>query len=208
MAIMNIKGRNSSAGVITVAALVSIFTFSFIASLPQTIINEIIETFSLAGASEGLTSSMVSLGFMLSLVFVPLAQGRAQKLPMLIAACVFQAAMLIVCGVSPTFAMFCAMCVFLGFSGGFIDTCCNSAVVDAWGAESPKYVGYLHGLFGVGCLLMPLLIYLMLRHTDWRGIHYILAAVSLMTASAIFLLMRGQDKGDDGRRDHIHDNCT
>ena len=187
--------RGRTAGVITAAALISIFIYSFVVSLTNTIINEIVGAFSLTGASEGLMSSMVSLGFMLSLFLIPLAQGRVQKIPALIAACVIQAAMLFGSGASPAFALFCLMCVILGFSGGFIDTYANSAVVDAWGAQSPKYLGYLHGLFGLGSLLTPIVIFRLLLYTDWRGIYYIMAVISLLTAPVVFLLTRGCDKG-------------
>ena len=186
----------SAAGVITAAALISIFPYSFAMSLTNTVINEVVGAFSLAGAREGLMSSMLSLGFMLSLFIIPMAQGRVRKIPVLIAACAVQAAVLFGSGASPVFSVFCVMCVILGFSCGFIDTYCNSAVVDAWGTRSPKYLGYLHGLYGVGSLITPIAIYYLLLNTDWRGIYRIAAVISLLAAPLVFLLTRGCDKID------------
>jgi len=199
------KSNESAAGVITTAALVSIFVYSLVVSLAGTIINEIVEAFSLEGTDEGLMSSLTSLGFMLSLFFVILVQGRVQKTTMLMAALILQAAGLLVCGISPVFILFCTGCLLIGFSGGFIDTCCNSAIVDVQKSESPKYLGFLHGLFGVGSLLSPLLFIWMLRYTDWRGIHLVLAGVSVLVVIIVFLMVNGKNEkiSSAGIREHL-----
>jgi hypothetical protein len=57
---------------------------------------------------------------------------------MLIAACVFQAVMLSAVGSAPIFFMFSAACLILGFGGGFIDTYCNSSIVDVWKSEGAR----------------------------------------------------------------------
>ena len=188
--------REDAVGVVTTIALVPIIPFALILALPSTIINEVVDAFSLEGAGEGLMSSLVSLGFMLSLFVVPVTQGRVQKIPLMIAACALQTVMLFACGASPTFVLFGVSCMILGFSGGFIDACCNSAVVDVRKADSSKYLSYLHGLFGVGSLLAPLMIYWLLRGTDWRGVHNVMAVISAITALIIFLLtLRSGKKG-------------
>jgi len=199
------ENYKSAAGVITTAALVSIFIYAFVVALSGTLINEVVNAFSLEGADEGLMGSLTSLGFMLSLFFVIMIQGRAQKIYILIAAFTLQSIMLFVCGVSPTFFLFCAGCVLLGFSGGFVDTCCNSAIVDVRKSESTRYLGYLHGLFGVGSLLTPLLFMWLLRRTDWRGIHYILAAATMLAVLFIYLMVRGRGGKESGPviREHI-----
>ena len=184
--------RFSAAGIITAAALIPIFTYSLVMALTNTLINEIVNEFNLEGASVGLMSSMASLGFMLSLLFIPMVQGRIKKITILIAACAVQAIMLFVSGISPTFVFFLFMCVILGASGGFIDAYCNSSVVDARGEKSPKYLGYLHGLFGVGSLIAPVVILWLLLQINWRGIYSLLAVVSLLTAVVVFLLTRGR----------------
>jgi len=157
-------------------------------SLAGILINEIVEAFDLEGASEGLMGSMVSVGFLLSLFVIPLLQGRVRKLTMLIFGGVFQALALSMVGMSPVFSFLGAACVILGFVGGFIDTYCNSSIVDVWKDKSARYLGYLHGVFGVGSLLAPLLIFWMLRHMDWRGVHYYVAAFSLLAALFVLLL--------------------
>ena len=185
------KNIKKTAGVITTASLVSIFVYSFVVSLPGILINEVVETFSLEGTSEGLMGTLTSFGFLLSLFFVILFQGRAKKTTILIAALAAQAITLFLCGFSPVFFLFCISCLLVGFCGGFIDTNTNSTIVDVRKNESARYLGYLHGLFGVGSLLSPLLLIWALRHTSWRGIHYALAIASLLIMLLVYMLTRG-----------------
>ena len=184
-----------AAGVITTAALASIFTYSFVMALPNTIINEVVNEWNLEGASEGLMSSLISIGFIFALIIIPLIQGRTQKVTILIAACLLQASLLFIGGLVPTFLMFGISCALLGFSGGFIDTNANSIIVDVRKSESPKFLGYLHGLFGVGSLIAPLLfLWLLLTTGNWRVIFYTLTAISMLTALLIFLITHGSGK--------------
>jgi len=180
-----------AAGVITTAAFVSIIIYSLVVSLPLILINDVIDTFSLEGTDEGLMGALTSFGFLLSIFFVVIIQGRAQKVTVLIVAAAAQAIVLAFCGFSPTFLLFCIGCTFIGFSGGFIDTFSNSTIVDVRRQESAKYLGFLHGLFGVGSLLSPIVLVWALYHTDWRGVHYALAIVSLLVVVFIFLITRG-----------------
>jgi len=178
----------SAARLITSAAFVSILIYSMVVSIPGVLINEVVETFSLSGTDEGLMGAVTSLGFLLSMIFVIMIQGRARKTIVLTAAFVAQAIVLFFCGISPTFLIFCSFCTLIGFSGGFIDTFTNSSVVDIQKNESTKSLGFLHGLFGLGSLLSPLIFVWLLRFVDWRGVHYLLAIASMLVAILVFSL--------------------
>jgi MFS family permease len=182
--------NNQAAKVITSAALSSIFIYSLVVSLPAILINEVVDAFSLQGTDEGLMGSLTSLGFMIALFITILVQGRVKKITILIAAPAVQALMLFFSGFSPTFILFCIGCTFIGFSGGFIDSTANSAIVDVRKHEGTKYLGYLHGLFGVGSLSAPLIFIWVQRYIDWRGIHYSLAVASLAVVVLVFILTR------------------
>ena len=200
-----VQNKDKAAGVITTAALVSIFIYSIVVSLPGILINEVVDAFSLEGTDEGLMGALTSLGFMLSLFFTVLVQGRVHKSTVLIIAFAAQAVMLFVCGFSPTFLIFCFGCLFIGFSGGFIDTSANSAVVDIRKEESARYLGYLHGLFGVGSLSAPLIYIWVQRYIDWRGAHYALAIASMIAVLFMCLLVRGlgQEHSSAAVREHL-----
>jgi len=199
------QDSNKTAKVVTTAALSSIFIYSLVVSLPAILINEVVDAFSLQGTDEGLMGSMTSLGFMISLLFTVLVQGRVKKITILIIAPMVQALMLLFSGFSPTFVLFCIGCLFLGFSGGFIDSTANSAIVDVRKHESTRYLGYLHGLFGVGSLSAPLIFIWVQRYIDWRGVHYSLAIVSLLVIAFIFILTRraGNVHVKQTQREHL-----
>ena len=62
--------------------------------------------------------------------------------------------------------------------GGWTDSNANSFFVDLHGKNSPKYLGMLHGCFGIGGLLTPLLIGAILTAYPWR--------TAYVTGSGIF----------------------
>jgi len=162
--------------------------------MPGIIINEVVYAFSLDGTSEGFMGAMTSAGFTVSILFTIMAQGRAKKTIVLSIAFAAQAIMLFVSGFSPTFILFCIGCVLLGFSGGFIDTSVNSMVVDVRKKESTKYLGFLHGFFGLGSVLSPVIFIWALQHIDWRGIHYALAILSVLVVLMMLVLTRNTEK--------------
>jgi len=205
---MNKTGQTNdkrAAGAVTTAALVSIFIYSFVVSLPGILINDVVEAFSLEGADEGLMGSLTSLGFMFSLFFTVMIQGRARKSTIMIVAYAAQAIMLFLCGFSPTFYLFCIGCVFIGFSGGFIDSTSNSVIVDVRKGESARYLGYLHGLFGVGSLLAPLVYIWVQRYIDWRGVHYTLAIASILVVLFMCIISRrlNSEQSETSGREHL-----
>ena len=190
---------------ITSAAFISIFVYSIVVSIPGVLINEVVDAFSLSGTDEGLMGALTSLGFLLSMLFVVMIQGRFKKTVVLASAFVVQSFALFFCGFSPTFLLFCIFCTLIGFSGGFIDTFTNSSVVDLQTGDNTKSLGFLHGLFGVGSLLSPLLFVWLLQYTDWRGSHYMAAIASVLVAVLVFTLTNrsGKDLNENVVREHL-----
>jgi len=185
-----------AAGRITAAAIMALVVYSFVMALPSTLINEVIEAFSLEGTGEGLMLGLINIGYLASLLVVPWFQGRVRKTVLLTAACLLQSVMLSMIGAAPVFLLFGAACVLLGAGESFIDTYCSSIIIDVRKEESAKYLGYIHGIFGIGSIIAPLLIYRLLSYTDWRGIHYAIAVASLLATVCIALLLR--NKGGSG----------
>ena len=87
-----------AAGAITTAAFTTMFVYSLVVSLPSILINDVVETFSLEGTDEGLMGALTSFGFMLSIFFVVMVQGRAKKTTVLVIALAAQAIAVFACG--------------------------------------------------------------------------------------------------------------
>ncbi len=184
-----------AAGMITAAAFLSVFVFAVAFSVISVTVNEIVAEFSLSGTSEGFMSSFMSFGGLLALILAPFAQGRVNKAAMLVIAGAMQGIALIVCGVSGHFFLFCAACAFVGFGTNIADAYCNSIIADVHKAQSARYMGYLHGTYGIASLLAPIAIYALLQAMHWRGVYYVVAAVMLLSAAAVIILTRGS-KGE------------
>lgn len=176
---------------ITAAILFTSFIYAFVNSISSVLLNEVVEAFSLNGAAQGLPSSMISLGFMLAVLVNPLLQGRLEKLLMLIFSAALQAVMLVLAGCAPSFAVFLPAVVLLGVGCGWLDGYINSCMIDFHPTDSPKYLGLLHGIFGIGSLLVPILMQAMLLGTSWRGVFFIVAGLMAATALAVAAARRG-----------------
>lgn len=163
---------------VTTAILVTSFAYAFVNSITSVLVNEVVEEFSLTGASQGLMSSMISLGLMIALLINPLFQGRISKIAMIVISGGLQIVMLLLSGGAPNFGVFIVAIVLLGMGCGWLDGYINSTMIDAHPTDSPKYLGLLHGIFGIGSLLAPLAIQWMLGVTSWRWVNVALAALT------------------------------
>lgn len=167
---------------ITLAILFACFAYAIANILISVLINDIINTFSLSGTAQGSVSSLFSVGMFLAFLITPVLQGHVDKPTMLLLSCLIQAAMLVICGLAGTYALFVLAIVALGVGSGWLDSFANSAMVDVHRNNSPKYLGWLHGIFGVGSLLAPMLIAWLLGKTTWRGVYFATAGVVILAA--------------------------
>lgn len=179
-----------SVKIVTRMVLGSIFLYALVPSLMNVIINEVVDGFALSGANQGMMNSMFNVGTTLALLLAPFIQGRIRKVVALLLATALQAASLALCGLSPMFFLFCFGCVMLGAGGGLADAYCNSMLADVHREDSSRYFGYLHGLFGVGSLLAPLLFARVIGWTDWRGAFLLLGGIMFAGVALLWLLAR------------------
>jgi len=197
---MNVGGsKGRSLKMVTGMALGSIFLYSLSHSLMSVMVNEIVDGFSLSGASEGMMGSMFGIGAMAATLIAPLIQGRVAKLTAFLFATALQAVTLVLCGASAVFWLFCGSCVLVGAGGGLVDTYANAILIDVHKEDSPRYLGYLHGLFGTGSLLAPLIMMPMLAVAGWRGVFFALSAVFLV-GTIILRALGKQAKHTDTER--------
>lgn len=179
---------------ITTAILVTSFAYAFVNSITSVLVNEVVEEFALTGASQGLMSSMISLGLMIALLINPLFQGRIGKIAMILISGAVQIVMLLLSGGAPNFGVFMVAIVLMGMGCGWLDGYINSTMIDAHPTDSPKYLGLLHGIFGIGSLLAPLVMQWMLGSVSWRWVNVALAALVLV---AMVLVVRAGKTGKE-----------
>jgi len=89
----------------------------------------------------------------------------------------------------------CCESLLTGVGFGWVDANCNAVIVDLHHDDSAKFLGFLHGGFGVGALIAPILITALLAFIDWHGVSYLLAAILAVAALVFFVLLNAAKKG-------------
>lgn len=171
--------------IITIAILSALFAYGFVGSISNVLVNEIIDAFSLTGTAQGLSASLMNMGSLIALFVTPLLQGRIRKAKMIVLSGLLQVAALCVAGSAAGFILFATANAVTGIGCGWLDTYANSCIVDLHPQNSTRYLGWLHGLFGVGSLIAPLAIRWILGWSNWRGVYFAFAGVMLLSVGCI-----------------------
>lgn len=178
----------------TYSILILIFGYSFVMSTPGLFANGIKYDFNLTEVELGMVSSFINVGGLLALISVPILQGRVRKWTMLLLSAAIQCVLLIFLGMAPVFWMLLAAYMLLGAGMGWLDSYCNFSIVDINRENSAKYMGLLHGTFGVGAFLAPIAVHALLSVTAWRNINFIVAGLVGLTI-LFFLVQTGRGSG-------------
>lgn len=182
--------------IITIAILSALFAYGFVGSISNVLVNEIIDAFSLTGTAQGLSASLMNMGSLIALFVTPLLQGRIRKTKMIVLSGLLQVAALCVAGSAAGFILFATANAVTGIGCGWLDTYANSCIVDLHPQNSTRYLGWLHGLFGVGSLIAPLAIRWILGWSNWRGVYFAFAGVMLLSVGCIaFTSRKVEDTG-------------
>ena len=176
--------------IITIAILSALFAYGFVGSISNVLVNEIIDAFSLTGTAQGLSASLMNMGSLIALFVTPLLQGRIRKTKMIVLSGLLQVAALCVAGSAAGFILFATANAVTGIGCGWLDTYANSCIVDLHPQNSTRYLGWLHGLFGVGSLIAPLAIRWILGWSNWRGVYFAFAGVMLLSVGCIAFTSR------------------
>ena len=176
--------------IITIAILSALFAYGFVGSISNVLVNEIIDAFSLTGTAQGLSASLMNMGSLSALFVTPLLQGRIRKTKMIVLSGLLQVAALCVAGSAAGFILFATANAVTGIGCGWLDSYANSCIVDLHPQNSTRYLGWLHGLFGVGSLIAPLAIRWILGWSNWRGVYFAFAGVMLLSVGCIAFTSR------------------
>lgn len=176
--------------IITIAILSALFAYGFVGSISNVLVNEIIDAFSLTGTAQGLSASLMNMGSLIALFVTPLLQGRIRKTKMIVLSGLLQVAALCIAGSAAGFILFATANAVTGIGCGWLDTYANSCIVDLHPQNSTRYLGWLHGIFGVGSLIAPLAIRWILGWSNWRGVYFAFAGVMLLSVGCIAFTSR------------------
>ncbi|RXT04299.1 sugar MFS transporter [Ammoniphilus sp. CFH 90114] len=90
--------------------------------------------------------------------------------------------------------------VFIGFSKGLMEIGLNTYTAGAYPQARARYLGILHGFYGGGSIVFPVVAgWMLMTGVDWRGIYVLLAAVFLLAIPAgfVFRIPADQAQGEE-----------
>lgn len=143
------------------------------------VLSDIIGSYGLRGAQEGLMSSMISIGALAALLATVLFQGKYKKAQVIIRCGLLACGALLAKAIPMPFALFLLACFIMGLGHGAVDTCQSAFLADLHRGDTARPMGALHGIFGIGGVATPLLLQALLRRFSWRAIYVIVGLVCL-----------------------------
>lgn len=179
----------------TFSILMLMIGYAFINSTPSLFMNGMIKDFNLPNVEQGLISSIINVGGLVALISMPLLQGRVKKWTALLASGVIQFVFMLCLGIVPLFWFVLAAYLVLGLGLGLMDSYANSCIADI--NSGPKHMSLMHGTYGIGAFVSPLIIQWLLeppRSLSWQTVNYMIAAfVGVLVV--FFALQTKKDSG-------------
>ncbi|MDR1952281.1 MAG: MFS transporter [Elusimicrobiota bacterium] len=171
------------------------FAFSISSILLQVLMTNIIKTFSLTGSAQALLPSMFICGGMASVILLPFMKGRITKAFVMSFSSCFMGVMIFLLAFPASISWASALCFALGIFAGWIDSYCNSTIIDTHKTNNRKYVGYLHASFCLGAITMPFVIqfFMSYLHLNWREVCFI-SALMIIAISFVFIITAHKNK--------------
>ena len=158
------------------------------------VINKIIEHYGLIGAEQGYMNSMIGIGNTVAVFSTIALYWKMKKTSILALSGLIVAAAMMLTGFSTSFIMLLVVSLVLGLGVGWVDTYSNSCIVDANPVNSAKYQGALHGFWGIGAMITPFVVSLLLINHIWQEVYMILATVILLTIIIYMIMLRFTNK--------------
>lgn len=172
----------------------SVISTAICSGILAVLLNDIIASYQIEGTQEGLMSSMISAGALTALFTAILIQGCFKKTQFIIFFGLIAAAAMIIQGNPLSFSMFLLACIMMGFGNGGADSYQSSFLADLNKEDTPRHMGAMHGIFGIGGVLTPIIFNTMLKYYHWHTIYIIAGIVSMVFIIQFAIISKYLDK--------------
>lgn len=186
--------RARSVRLLTAGVLLIISTYGLLSNYQSVVLNSVVDSFRLTGGAQGLMSSLINVGAVAAFLTAPMMQGRAKKTTVLLIGVSFMIVAFTLLGVIRSLIGLIAASLLVGLGFGWVDANCNATMVDLHHDDSAKYLGFLHGGFGVGALLAPIVIGFLLSRVTWHTVSFFMSALIAVAGVAFILLLTSSKK--------------
>jgi MFS family permease len=173
----------------TYSIILLMFTGALCTSTQGTLLSKYIDFYGLESTAQGLTSSMQSAGNLMALFLIGLLVGKLLKTSIVMISAVSIPIIFLLLGSKPAFPVLLIAFMLFGIAFGFQDSLASALMVDLNPEKSGMYMNLLHGVFGLGGLIGPVLfVSLMKKGLEWNGV-LLLVACFCCVSCAIYILL-------------------
>lgn len=169
---------------------VSVLATALWSGILAVVLSDIINHYALIGTQEGLMGSMISTGALIALLTTIFLQGRLKKTQIIILGGLLVSAVLMIQGIPMAFLLFLLACFVMGFGHGAVDSSQSAFLADLNQGDTARHMGALHGIFGIGGMLTPILLHRLLQRFDWRTIYIIAGLICLILIAQFAVVTR------------------
>ena len=165
----------------TYSLYIFIFGYALAFIISGVLVNHVIEHYGLVGAEQGYMNSVINMGNTIAIFLTIAMHIKVKKTTMIVISGLLMTSMLLATGLSGSFYMLLIVSLILGFGLGWGDSYINSCIIDANPKDSLKKQGFLHGFYGIGALLTPVVAAALLTSISWQGIYLIFSPIVMLT---------------------------
>ena len=184
-----------SVSFLTAGIVLIIGIYGLLSNYQSVVLNSVVESFHLVGGAQGIMSSFISIGAVVAFLTAPLLQGRLKKTTVLLIGSGILVFSFFLLGMARALVTLIAASLLTGLGFGWVDANCNAVMVDLHHDKSAKYLGMLHGGFGVGGLIAPLLIGALLSVVNWHAVSFLMSLIIALAGFVFLALIAAARKG-------------
>lgn len=184
-----------SVRLLTAGILMIFVSYGLMSNYQSVVLNSVVDSYHLAGGAQGIMSSLINIGAVAAFFITPMLQGRIKKTTTLLLGAGLLVVSFFLLGAGRTIAALIAASLLTGIGFGWVDSNSNAVMVDLHRDNSAKFLGLLHGSFGVGGLVAPIFISALLAIVNWHTVSYLISALVLLAGITFLLLFFAAKKG-------------
>ena len=191
------EGDSSARSVrlLTAGVIMIIAVYGLLSNYQSVVLNSVVESYHLTGGGQGLMSSLINIGAVAAFLSAPFLQGRVKKTTLLLIGASILVVSFSLLGAGSTLIWLVVASLLTGVGFGWLDTSCNAEMVDLHRDNSATFLGFLHGGFGVGGLIAPILISALLAAMSWHTVSFLMGGLIALAAAALLVLVISAKKG-------------
>ena len=184
-----------SVRLLTAGVILIISIYGLLSNYQSVVLNSVVESYHLAGGAQGLMSSLINIGAVCAFLTSPMLQGRVKKTTLLLTGAIILVFSFFLLGAGRALVQLIVASLLTGIGFGWLDANCNAVMVDLHQDNSAKFLGFLHGGFGVGGLLAPILISALLAVMSWHTVSFLMSTLIALASFAFILLLLNAKRG-------------